>query len=755
MTGDAASDQALMGAAQGRYPALLRALHWGIALLFAVQFALILLLRRMESLDFGRIVLDIHRQCGTLVLLLICVRLALVGRMRPPRLDAPRWQVRAARGVHMAMFVLLAAQPILGLLVSWARGDTIRLLGLMTLPAPIVLTNEQGIAIEAWHRCLAYGLLALLAVHLGAIGYNRIVRRIWVTERMLSGGPANRLVNRVPVSVQLGGGFGLILALVVGASLHSAHQYARFNAERSHFDEVEVSLLADLSAAQIDLIRKGDDPAATRAAVATLRGFLARAADPGVRRAIGTAIGALDHAAGGAARAVADGPLQDAVDSQAMIVVQDRLAIADTAARGHDLITVIVAPTIILCAILAFLLSRSILRALAHAHEALRNVEQDRPGETLSIDGNGEFAALMRDIVRMRDAVKARLEDSHKRELDAAAGAAEARLYAVARESELARIHAIEQGRIVEQIGQGLAALIAGDLAYRMTSPCPGAFDRIRLDFNEAMGRIEAAMTTLAGSSDAIAASAQGVVRTASALAARSHDQAGCVGDAAQAIGAMTLKVKASANSAREVAGAVGSARLRANDSRAIMDRAMGAMNDVEAATARIVEIVGTIEHIASRSDLLALNAAIEAQRAGDSGRGFAVVAQEVRALAGQAAQATEHIRTIITSASHHVKSGAASVRRTGEKLHEIVEDVASVDRLVGGIAASARAQASELELINRAMAHMDHSVRENALAAQHTDAEIQKIRDSAATLDELIKRLAGETAANPLPRVA
>jgi methyl-accepting chemotaxis protein len=93
-------------------------------------------------------------------------------------------------------------------------------------------------------------------------------------------------------------------------------------------------------------------------------------------------------------------------------------------------------------------------------------------------------------------------------------------------------------------------------------------------------------------------------------------------------------------------------------------------IEELERQSKSIGSVVGTINGIASTTNLLSLNASIEAARAGDAGRGFAVVAEEIRRLAEQSVTAVKSIEKIIKSIQQKTLTTAESAARTEQMLN-------------------------------------------------------------------------------------
>ena len=104
-------------------------------------------------------------------------------------------------------------------------------------------------------------------------------------------------------------------------------------------------------------------------------------------------------------------------------------------------------------------------------------------------------------------------------------------------------------------------------------------------------------------------------------------------------------------------------------------------ISGLSCATDQIRDIVALIQDIAERTNLLALNATIEAARAGEAGRGFSVVAQEVKDLANQTAKATsdisDHVDNILSETSGAVESVQA-IKETVEKVDDATHSIAT-----------------------------------------------------------------------------
>jgi methyl-accepting chemotaxis protein len=118
-------------------------------------------------------------------------------------------------------------------------------------------------------------------------------------------------------------------------------------------------------------------------------------------------------------------------------------------------------------------------------------------------------------------------------------------------------------------------------------------------------------------------------------------------------------------------------------------------MDEINASSRKIGDIIGTIDGIAFQTNILALNAAVEAARAGEQGRGFAVVAGEVRSLAQRSAEAAREIKALIGASVDRVEAGTKLVQDAGGTMGEIVASVQRVSDIIAEISAASASRAA------------------------------------------------------------
>ena len=291
----------------------------------------------------------------------------------------------------------------------------------------------------------------------------------------------------------------------------------------------------------------------------------------------------------------------------------------------------------------------------------------------------------------------------------------------------------------VDALGEGLTRLSKGDLCAAITGPFPPDLERLRTDFNEVATNLKRVMTEIATNSSSIHANSQQMRSAADDLARRTEQQAASLEQTSAALSEITETVKSATERAEEASHMVDNAKVYAEKSGAVVNDAMSAMNRIEDATDEIGKIINVIDEIAFQTNLLALNAGVEAARAGEAGKGFAVVAQEVRALAGRAADAARDIKTLVTRSNDEVRSGVELVTATGQALHRIGEDVLRINEHVKAIVTSAREQSVGLSEINSAVGQMDQVTQQNAAMVEQTNAASHTLASDAENLSRLV----------------
>jgi methyl-accepting chemotaxis protein len=233
-------------------------------------------------------------------------------------------------------------------------------------------------------------------------------------------------------------------------------------------------------------------------------------------------------------------------------------------------------------------------------------------------------------------------------------------------------------------------------------------------------------------------------------LSTRTEQQAGALQQTASSMEELTSTVRQNADNARQADTMAGSASGIAVRGGEVVARVVGTMEDIHAASKKIVDIIGVIDGIAFQTNILALNAAVEAARAGEQGRGFAVVASEVRSLAQRSAAAAKEIKALIDDSVGKVDAGTRLVGEAGATMREVVGSVQKVTDLVAEISAASSEQTGGIEQVNRAIAEMDNATQQNAALVEEAAAAAHAMQEQAARLSELVRvfRMKGEAPA-------
>jgi methyl-accepting chemotaxis protein len=290
-------------------------------------------------------------------------------------------------------------------------------------------------------------------------------------------------------------------------------------------------------------------------------------------------------------------------------------------------------------------------------------------------------------------------------------------------------------------------AIAQGDLTHRIDTQGQDELAELL----RALAHMQQSLSGLVGqvrqASDSIHTASNEVASGNADLSSRTEQAASSLQQTASSMEQLTGSVRQSADSATHASQMANSATTVARRGGEAVNQVVSTMDEIQASSKKIGDIIGVIDGIAFQTNILALNAAVEAARAGEQGRGFAVVASEVRSLAGRSAEAAREIKALISASVEKVESGSRQVQDAGATMGEIVASVQRVNDIIREITTASVEQSEGIGQVNTSVNSLDQMTQQNAALVEQSAAAAESLKDQANSLHDLVARFRLEEA--------
>jgi len=169
-----------------RYGTVSRLFHWGVALLVAWQ-----VLKVFDRIDdgehwVGQVLVPWHVSIGSLILVVMALRISWALKQRHARPEAPPPPLMAflAKAGHFLLYAALVVMPLTGIAILLGNGYAMTVFGVELVPkgAEIPWLASLGGAV---HSPVAWLLMIMVAGHAGMALVHHFVRKDNVLRRML------------------------------------------------------------------------------------------------------------------------------------------------------------------------------------------------------------------------------------------------------------------------------------------------------------------------------------------------------------------------------------------------------------------------------------------------------------------------------------------------------------------------------------------------------------------------------------------
>jgi cytochrome b561 len=161
---------------QTRYGAIAQSLHWTAVVLVLLAWTLGVLGDQFSEGAPRAVGLFIHTTAGLLIILLTALR--LLWRVLDPSPPAEKtefgewlfadWIGLGAKVAHFLLYCLMIAVPVAGIVLQFARGDSLSIFGLVDVASPWAEDKAFAHSVKQIHELLAHALLTVASLHAAA-----------------------------------------------------------------------------------------------------------------------------------------------------------------------------------------------------------------------------------------------------------------------------------------------------------------------------------------------------------------------------------------------------------------------------------------------------------------------------------------------------------------------------------------------------------------------------------------------------------
>lgn len=294
---------------------------------------------------------------------------------------------------------------------------------------------------------------------------------------------------------------------------------------------------------------------------------------------------------------------------------------------------------------------------------------------------------------------------------------------------------------MISEISEVLGSMGQGNYNVSVTQTYVGEFVKIKESLEQIIVDMKGVLSTLQDAATEIDAGSDQLSHAAIDLAEGCTVQAGQVSEVAGMIEQMTNSMEQKAQEAQDtvqISTNAGEMLLVGNQK---MQELKVAIGDISKCSEEIRTIIGTIEDIASETNLLSLNASIEAARAGEAGRGFAVVAEQVKKLAEESTQAAGETRDLIQTTIEAVEKGIMIADETASNMDEVMSGAREATEMMSQMAVALREEANKMQQIDENIAKVAEVVDNNSAASEETAAVSEEQSAQVATMVQMIEK--------------